>query len=88
MHALPQILDFSAARSLRDTISPLVVLGAMTLDASMVERMSTPCMQVLLATGRAAQSLGASFTIINASPVFLSAIVDLGLQADFSDWVN
>ena len=49
--------------------------------------MSTPCAQVLLATGRAAASAGASFKILNASAVFRTALADLGLRDEFKNWM-
>jgi anti-anti-sigma regulatory factor len=84
---LPQILDFTQAHPLRDTMAALLSGDELTLDASAVERMSTPCAQVLLATGRAAAAAGASFKIINASDAFRTALADLGLQDEFSSWM-
>jgi anti-anti-sigma regulatory factor len=82
VNTLPQILDLIAAKPLRDSLlsKPVVIL-----DASEVERMSTPCAQVLLAAGQAA---GASFRIINPSAAFRSAIADLGLRQAFSGWMD
>jgi chemotaxis protein CheX len=84
---LPAILDFSQAQPLRETMTTLLNAGALTLDASAVERMSTPCAQVLLATGRTAASSGASFKILNASAVFRTALAELGLQSEFDNWM-
>jgi chemotaxis protein CheX len=88
LHRLPQILDFTQAQNLRDTMAALLGDGALVLDASAVERMSTPCAQVLLATGRAAGSAGTSFEIRNASDVFRTALADLGLQTEFNNWMD
>ena len=85
---LPQILDFTQAQPLRDTMAVLLSGETLELDASAVERMSTPCAQVLLATGRAAASAGASFKILNASTAFRTAIADLGLQPEFKNWMG
>jgi chemotaxis protein CheX len=84
---LPPVLDFTHAQPLRDAMTTLLNEDALVLDASAVERMSTPCAQVLLATGRAAAAAGASFKILNASAVFRTALADLGLQAEFSNWM-
>jgi chemotaxis protein CheX len=84
---LPQILDFTQAQPLRETMTTLLNAGALMLDASAVERMSTPCAQVLLATGRTAASSGASFKILNASAAFQTALADLGLQSEFDNWM-
>jgi chemotaxis protein CheX len=85
---LPQVLDFTQAQNLRDTMAALLRDGALVLDASAVERMSTPCAQVLLAAGRAAGSAGTSFEIRDASDVFRTALADLGLQTEFKNWMD
>ena len=85
---LPQILDLTQATALRDSLATLLGERAVTLDAGSVDRMSTPCAQVLLAAGRAEGSAGASFKILNASGVFRTAIADLGLLPEFSKWID
>ena len=87
-HALPQILDLTEAQNLRDSMIRASAEHSIVLDASGVERMSTPCIQVLLAAGRAAEISRKPFKIVNASDVFRSAIDDLGLHAEFSNWMN
>jgi anti-anti-sigma regulatory factor len=83
--ALPPVLDLTRAHALRDTVAALIARGTdVALDAAAVERMSTPCAQILLAAGRA---VGPSFKIVNSSDVFRAAIADLGLQREFSKWV-
>ena len=84
---LPQVLDLTQAQNLRDTMLARLSDGRLVLDASAVERMSTPCVQVLLATGRAADLVGSAFQIVNASDVFRTAIADLGLHAEFKNWM-
>jgi len=84
---LPQLLDLPQAQNLRTTMAALLGNGAVLLDASAVERMSTPCAQVLVAAGRAADLAGSPFQINDASDVFLAALADLGLQAEFKNWV-
>jgi anti-anti-sigma regulatory factor len=86
--ALPQVLDLTAAQDLRDSMIRLSTEHGILLDASGVERMSTPCIQVLLAAGRAVDISGKSFKIVRASDVFRTAIADLGLHAEFSNWMN
>lgn len=86
--ALPQILDLTAANALRDNLAARLAGRSVILDAASVERMSTPCAQVLLAAGRAAGPNAASFRILGASAVFRAALADLGLQAEFSKWMD
>jgi anti-anti-sigma regulatory factor len=85
--SLPQLLDIVQATGLRDDMVRLLAQGALTLDAGVVERMSTPSAQVLLAAGRAADAAGSGFQIINASDVFRSALADLGIEAEFRNWM-
>jgi chemotaxis protein CheX len=87
LNRLPQVLDLTQAQNLRDTIAARLGDGPLVLDASAVERMSTPCTQVLLAAGRAADLAGSPFQIINVSDVFRTALADLGLQAEFKNWM-
>ena len=86
-HCLPQTLDLTAAQSLQQSLLTSLGGGAVILDASAVERMSTPCVQVLLAAGRAADLAGSPLQIIEASDVFRAALADLGLQAEFKNWM-
>lgn len=81
------MLDLPQARGLKEDLARLLVQGAVVLDAAAVERMSTPSAQVLLAAGRAAAAAGTEFQIVNASEVFRAALADLGLQAEFKNWV-
>jgi chemotaxis protein CheX len=87
LNRLPQVLDLTQAQNLRDGIAARLSEGPLVLDASAVERMSTPCTQVLLAAGRAADLAGSPFQIFNASDVFRTALADLGLQAEFKNWM-
>jgi len=84
---LPAMLGLAEAQSLRDTLAALLSGGPLLLDASAVERMSTPCAQVLLAAGRAAGLAGSSFQVVNASEVFQAALDELGLKAEFKKWM-
>ena len=87
-NTLDEVLDLAQAVNLRDTMATLLHGDGVVLDASAVERMSTPCTQVLLAAGRAAEQAGLSFVILNASTAFRTALADLGLQPEFSKWVQ
>jgi anti-anti-sigma regulatory factor len=86
-HCLPQVLDLTAARSLRDDMTALLQSGTIVLDAGAVERLSTPCAQVLLAAGLAAEAANSRFWIVNASDCFQTAVADLGLQSQFTNWM-
>lgn len=77
---LPEILDAPAAAALRDGL--LKLRGApLTLDASGVQRISTPVVQVLMAAARSWARDGLAFQVGSASPAFSAARRVLGLSA-------
>jgi chemotaxis protein CheX len=83
--ALPAILDITKAQELRGHMVDRLNGGAVLVDASAVDRVSTPCIQVLLAAARSAELAGTSFRIANASAALCTALADLGLQAVFKN---
>lgn len=87
VNALPSVLDLTQAQSLRGAMVAALGDRSILLDASAVERMSTPCVQVMLAAGRAADLANAPFQIARASEAFRAALDDLGLQAEFEKWM-
>ena len=52
---------------------------AVIVDASDVDRASTPCIQLLVAAAAAARASGLAFEIANVPAKFHGAIADLGL---------
>jgi two-component system chemotaxis response regulator CheY len=74
---LPAVLDLAAADGLLETMRNCVVPHVpFRLDASDVEAITLPCMQVIVAA-RASNDL---LTIENPSESFVSAFADLGLS--------
>jgi two-component system, chemotaxis family, chemotaxis protein CheY len=73
---LPTVLDLAAAEGFLDTMCRLMpVEGEMHVDGSDVEVLTLPCVQILLAALQ-----GGQVSIVNASPAFISAFEDLGLD--------
>lgn len=85
---LPQILDFARAKDLHGAMIAAIANGPVRLEASDVERMSTPAAQVLLAAGRAADAAHIDFHIVNPSEAFRHGLADLGLEAEFKHWMD
>jgi chemotaxis protein CheX len=85
---LPQVLDFAHAGRLRDAMIFAFANGPVLLDASDVERMSTPAAQVMLAAGRASDASHIDFQIVNPSEAFRNGLIDLGLEAEFKHWMD
>jgi two-component system, chemotaxis family, chemotaxis protein CheY len=73
---LPTVLDLAAAEGFLDTLCrQMPAEGRMHLDASDVESLTLPCVQILLAALQ-----GGQIAVENASPAFISAFEDLGLN--------
>jgi len=84
---LPAVLDLLAAEGLREAIRETAVLGGrLEIDAAQVERMSTPCIQVLVAGGRALNAAGVVPLIDQPSDAFMNGFYDLGLALELADW--
>jgi len=77
---LPGILDLAAAEGFLELIRQCVNGEApLRLDASSVETLTLPCIQVILAAMRSRESI----SIANPSAAFIGAFDDLGL-----DWIQ
>ncbi len=73
---LPTVLDLAAAERFLDTMCHQMLAQAqMHVDASDVETLTLPCVQILLAA-----MLGGQVSIENPSPAFVAAFEDLGLD--------
>jgi anti-anti-sigma regulatory factor len=82
---LPPSLDLLGAKPLCQQL-PAKVLSAepILLDGSRVERISTPCIQILVAALKSAEARGTPFRLSNPSTALAEALVDLGLQQVFA----
>jgi len=86
---LPAILDMRAVLDLHTQLQAAVErAGDLPLDASAVERMSTPCAQVLLATDKTLAGLGSghALRLVAASAAFEDTFRDLGYGAVLDKW--
>jgi len=83
---LGAVLDIRAAAPLRDVLQKAVKRGKpILIDAGQVARLSTPCVQVLLAAGKDGGAV-APLTLVQTSDAFVSAFSDLGLFANLMSW--
>jgi anti-anti-sigma regulatory factor len=86
----PPILDLTAAADLKRDLLAIAASGpGGTIDASQVRRITTPCLQVLVAARRSGDG-GPAFRLVNPSTAFLAALSTLALgpalgQPDASD---
>lgn len=73
---LPAVLDLGTAPVLRQHLLAAWATGAPVLDGRLVERVTTPGLQVLAAAARG----GVAFRLRHASAALATAIDDLGLS--------
>jgi len=80
--SLPAVADLLQAGALKALIEQGLASGNGTiLDASAVQRISSPYLQVLVAGAAAyAHAGGPSMTVCNPSPAFMEAVSTLGLK--------
>jgi anti-anti-sigma regulatory factor len=79
---LPAVADLTEAGPLKQRLEQALGAGAgLTVDASAVQRISSPCLQVLVAGMAAfAKAGGASLSISNPSEAFRETVSVLGLM--------
>lgn len=81
---LPAVLDISAAADFYQNLQHWCGSSAtVVLDASTIERITTPCIQILLSANNSLKKSGGGLKIIGASDAFLAACRDLGLEKPF-----
>ncbi|GAA0530425.1 anti-anti-sigma regulatory factor [Rhizomicrobium palustre] len=78
---LPPVADLTEAGPLKDRFLQAISSGtSLTVDASAVQRVSSPCLQVLVAGKQSfAKAGGASLTITDPSEAFRETASVLGL---------
>ena len=88
---LPAMLDLAAAPDLQGTILEALARKSdrgVLLKAQMVERMSTACVQVILAAAKATPDGVRRRVVVEApSEVFSSAFAQLGLADDLANMI-
>ncbi|MCP5361818.1 MAG: STAS domain-containing protein [Hyphomicrobiales bacterium] len=84
---LPASMDITYVSRLHDEMCKRVdVDGDVELDAEGVERLTTPCVQVLLSLAKTLEGRGKSLKITAASEAFSAAMYDLGLCTQMEQW--
>lgn len=84
---LPGTLDTAVATSLKDAFAEAVASErAVVVDASAVARLSTACIQVLIAGGKAVREAGKEFVVAKPSEALIGAFDDMGLFPVMMTW--
>lgn len=83
---LPALLDLTHAAGLKTTLEEAVRSGGdLAVDASAVQRVTTPCLQVLASAMRSyAQLGGGALHFREVSPEFADTVRTLGLATMFN----
>jgi anti-anti-sigma regulatory factor len=77
---LPASLDLTAADRLHGQLQDRLGRGeALLIEGGDVERVSTACVQVLVAAAASAREAGLAFRLAPASDILRHAVSDLGL---------
>lgn len=84
---LSSVLDLLAADALKDQImTALDSSGDVILDASEVTRITTPCIQILIASSKDLRSSDREIVLEKSSEIFDSAMRDLGFGDFLESW--
>jgi anti-anti-sigma regulatory factor len=85
MKPLPESMDIASAQELFKTFTGYTKKPAdITLDASKVERITTPAIQLILALAKTLEADKHSLSIASPSEQFVAAFEDLGLQDEIT----
>lgn len=86
---LDSSLDIVLVEGLRTRfVEAIEKTGNLTLDASLVERITTPCIQLLIAADQELSKNGEGLKLIQATDVVVSALKDIGLEDTYQRWSN
>jgi len=84
---LPDDLDLPMASALVDSLRhAFAVADSVIVEAAAVDRVSTACIQALIAATRLAQQSQQRFSIIDPSETLTTACQDLGLDPWLKQW--
>ncbi|MGB1540132.1 MAG: STAS domain-containing protein [Rickettsiales bacterium] len=84
MVILPSFLDIGSCEDLHRTLSDALtgLNKPLVIEAGEVERITTPAIQLILATGLAAEALSQQCTIGHPSEAMERSFAELGLTAE------
>jgi chemotaxis protein CheX len=86
---LPSISDLTVAADLRQRlIEQSEEHRHLVIDAQDVERITTPCIQVLLSADRTFAGRQEPLSLSNPSQATRSAFAELGMQSLFEKWLK
>ena len=85
---LPAQVDISSAASFFDSVNAAYASGSITFDASKVDRITTPGVQILLSATKTAKENGGKASVLEPSESFKTIISDLGFSNQLNEWIG
>ncbi len=86
---LPEIMDIVGAEEFLGQLKDMNNSGVdIVLDGNNIERLTTPCVQLMLSASVTAESNGVSFIVKNPSDVMFEVFEDIGLSDRLAQWVG
>ena len=86
---MPSSMDIMAAEEIKQLLLEAINNAAnIVVDAAKVERLTTPCIQLLIAFDQELKNQNTTFKITNASDAFINALEDVGLDEKYQEWSN
>jgi chemotaxis protein CheX len=80
-YKLQSVMDISNAKPFYDEIASMLGnASSICLDASEVSRMTTPCVQIIIALSKHANENGLEVSLAKPSDAFMNAFKQLGLD--------
>lgn len=84
---LPSVLDIPAAADLKETVLEMAVTGmTVTIQSNAVEQVTTPGIQILMATATHIEEQKANLTLVEPSDALVDGFSDLGLFSQLMAW--
>jgi anti-anti-sigma regulatory factor len=86
---LSEILDISVAEKFKSDLINYLEKSSSTsilLDASLVSRITTPCVQIIISLSKSCEFSNIEFKIVNPSESFKKSLNELGLNSKLNEW--
>lgn len=84
---LADVLDLTAAQPLKsDLVERIAADGPIVIDASRVEKIGTPVIQLLHAATLDCEKRGRKVVVKDPSPAFVQGVADIGFAEDLEKW--
>lgn len=86
---LPEVMDISAAEGIKNLfLGSLSGEGDIVIDASKVEKFTSPAIQLLVALEKSLEGVERNIVINNPSETFQNSCKILGITEQYNKWVG